>query len=78
MPAFNNDNYFDRRDNPVFNVLYKPGEHAPYSGIYRCEYCADEIAHNGGNPLPTQNLHQHKNRLLPIRWRLIAATLTAA
>lgn len=78
MPAYNDPDYFDRRPGPAFNVLYNPGERAPYSGIYRCENCADEIAHNGGNPLPPQNHHQHTNRFLPIVWRLIAATLRAA
>jgi len=78
MPAYKNGNYFSHMTGAAFDVLYKPGERAPLSGIYRCENCTDEIAHNGGNQLPPQNHHQHKSRLLPILWRLIAATRQAA
>lgn len=78
MPAYNNGDYFARRENPAFKALYKPGQRAPYSGIYRCESCADEIAHNGGNPLPSQNHRQHRDPRQPILWRLIAAAIQAA
>lgn len=78
MPAYKDGDHFDRRNDPAFDVLYKPGERARYSGIYKCKSCGDEIAHNGGNPLPPQNHHQHKDARLPILWRLIAAALQAA
>lgn len=78
MPAYNDPQYFGRRNDSAFNVLHRPGARAPYSGIYRCENCADEIAHNGGNPLPPQNHHQHRDPRLPILWRLIAAALQVA
>jgi len=57
--------------NPVFDREHGPGEIAPLSGIYECLGCGDEIAANKGDPLPPQNRHQHKNYMVPIRWRLV-------
>jgi len=59
--------------NPVaFAPTYQPGTLAPFSGIYRCVACGYEAVSTRGHPLPPQHFnHQH---LLPIRWRLVAAS----
>jgi hypothetical protein len=38
-----------------FGVIHKPGELAPFSGIYRCE-CSVEATVEGGRHLPTTHL----------------------
>ena len=73
MALFNDKNYFRYSNGPAFDVLHEPGDETPYSGIYRCEACGDEIASNKGNPLPPQNHNQHPPSQGRIRWRLIAA-----
>lgn len=52
-----------------FKIEYKPGDRAPLSGIYKCIHCGDEIAHNGGEPMPPQNHKQHPVTP-PVRWKL--------
>ncbi len=54
----------------AFDAIHKPGTSTPYSGIYRCEGCGDEIASNQGNSFPPQNHHQHQQSQGTIRWRL--------
>jgi hypothetical protein len=56
---------------PEFNAAYKPGDPAPFSGIYRCIYCGLEATSEVGNQLPTQHDQVHNNTWLPIQWRLI-------
>lgn len=54
----------------AFDKLHKPGETTPFSGIYVCTNCGDEIAANKGNPLPPQNHKQHTSTA-EIRWKLL-------
>jgi hypothetical protein len=61
-------------DDAIFDQLHKPGVQTPYSGIYMCVNCLDEVASNAGNPLPPQNHRQHKKALPPIQWRLLVRT----
>jgi hypothetical protein len=56
-----------------FESVHKPGQIAPWSGVYRCINCGDESACNKGDPLPPQNHHQHK-QTAPIAWRLLVVT----
>ncbi|WP_238908110.1 hypothetical protein [Achromobacter ruhlandii] len=58
----------------AFDDLHGPGTAVPYSGIYKCQGCAAEIAANHGDPLPPQNRHQHTQGQGAIQWRLIVAT----
>lgn len=58
-----------------FDVKHRPGTTTPFSGIYVCTNCRDEIASNAGNPLPPQNHRQHKTSL-PILWQLLVRTQT--
>ena len=53
----------------AFDAKHKPGAATPFSGVYRCETCGDEIASNKGNPLPPQNHAQHSGDK-PIVWKL--------
>jgi len=56
----------------AFDQTHGPGQRVPYSGIYRCENCARQIAANQHDPFPPQNHHQH-NPPKPILWRLTVA-----
>jgi hypothetical protein len=59
-----------------FRPIYRPGARVPYSGIYTCRNCKDEIASNAGDPFPPQNQRQHTDitrpshsvRTLPFWW----------
>lgn len=61
-----------------FDIEMPPGTPVECPGIYKCVFCGDEITANKGDPLPPQNRHQHKNPLLPIRWKLVAAAQQVA
>jgi len=60
-----------RSDSDAFDKVHSPGAATPYSGIYRCTSCGDEVASNKGNPLPPQNHRQHDPKLGAIRWQLL-------
>lgn len=62
----------------AFDMTHSPGQTVPHSGIYKCDNCGLEDANNKGDPFPPQNHHQHTNRLLPIKWRLVVATQQSA
>ncbi len=62
----------------IFDPIYKPGEHAPHSGIYICPGCRREISHNANVALPPQNHHQHhKPEQGNVRWQLLVAAQTS-
>lgn len=61
-------------DHAAFDIIHPPGGEVDNSGIYRCEGCHREIAHNLGDPLPPQNHHQHGIEHGQILWRLIVAS----
>jgi hypothetical protein len=71
MARYKYDKHLSKSDDTAFDKLYKPGEHILNPGIYRCEGCGKEIAHNVGEPLPPQNHHQHDPAQGGIRWRLV-------
>lgn len=60
----------------AFDKIYTPGQKVPYSGIYKCQSCGNEIASNAidDDVFPPENHHQHKPEQGKIRWRLIVAT----
>lgn len=63
------------RDNgAIFDVKYGPGAAVPHSGIYRCNGCRKEMACNLGDPLPSQDRHQHGLMQGPVEWQLVVAT----
>jgi hypothetical protein len=55
----------------AFDRKFRPGSEVPFSGIYRCINCGDEVALNKGTPFPPQNHHQHTSRERPIIWQLL-------
>lgn len=71
MATYKSSTYVKSSTSDVFDKLHSPGADTPHSGIYRCEGCGNEVASNKGNPLPPENNHQHTNRSVAIRWRLI-------
>lgn len=75
MPTFKYASEFVRMNGPAFDTLHKPGDRVPLSGIYKCTGCGDEVCCNKGDPLPPQNRHQHTSAFIPIRWRLVTASV---
>ena len=71
MALYKDGKYLAKSEDQAFDSLHRPGETTPYSGIYRCETCGDEVASNAGNPLPPQNHHQHNPASGQILWRMI-------
>jgi hypothetical protein len=71
MATYKYAQYLAQTNHAAFDTISTPGTAAPYSGIYRCEGCASEVASNEGQPLPPQNAHQHESHHGSIRWRLI-------
>lgn len=71
MAQYKDPKYLSQNSHAAFDTLHQPGFESPNSGIYRCEGCGREVAANKGNPLPSQNHHQHKTDQGSIRWRLI-------
>lgn len=71
-------NQTDISSDEAWGMCYEIGDTVPCSGIYRCEYCGDEITSNKGDPFPPQNRHQHPEKKFPVLWRLIVKTKTSA
>ena len=71
MALYKYSQYVSYSGDEAFDKVWTPGSSPPYSGIYRCEGCGDEIAGNKGNPLPSQNHKQHSTSQGNIRWRLV-------
>ena len=70
MAFYNESAVLKYKDDEIFNMLHKPADTVPSSGIYRCVVCGREVCCNAGDPLPPQNHHQHCSND-PIRWKLI-------
>lgn len=58
-------------DNEIFDIVYKPGDSAPYAGIYRCAGCGHEIGIAQGHTLPAEGHSQHPEASGPISWKLL-------
>lgn len=78
MALYKYARYIATSNHNVFDQVYSPGANTPFSGIYRCEGCGDEVASNQGNPLPPQNHHQHSPSQARIQWRLVVFAQTQA
>lgn len=70
MATYKYDKDVQKLDHAAFDSEHKPGEAAPFSGIYRCKGCGSEVASNQTEPLPSQNHSQHSAAQGAIRWRL--------
>lgn len=74
MAFYKNGSALSQSLDPRFDAHHKPGSTVPYSGIYICVNCRDEIACNHGDPFPPQNHRQHPNTQKPIAWQLLVQT----
>ena len=74
MAYYKYSQYLSPNSSNAFDSTSSPGTSTPYSGIYRCTGCGQEIASNQGNPLPPQNHHQHNYSQGAIRWQLTVST----
>lgn len=74
MALYKDAQYVKLSDGKEFSNTTRPGEAAPFSGIYVCKGCSREIASNKGEPMPPQNHHQHSSTEIPILWTLIVRT----
>lgn len=74
MAIYKYQQFLEHSNHAAFDTLTYPGGTVPYSGIYRCEGCGDNIVSTFGHVMPPQNHHQHTQAQGQIRWRLIVAT----
>jgi hypothetical protein len=70
---YTNDLHQDKGD--AYDVVHKPGETTPHSGIYRCNSCGVEIVSESGKTFPPTracSLH-HPSGHAPgeVRWKLL-------
>lgn len=71
MASYKYAQYLAQSQDASFDQLHKPGQHVPFSRIYRCMGCGREIAANHPDPFPPQNHHQHPNAQTPIQWKMV-------
>ena len=71
MALYKHKQYLSDSDHGAFDLLHRPGNIAPNSGIYRCEVCGAEIVSENSKQLPSKNHHIHTEELGQIQWRLI-------
>ncbi len=74
MAQYKNIAYLTQSSDSAFDMLHKPGEATPHSGIFRCEGCGREIVSESLKTMPPQNHHQHSNPNVAIQWKLIVRT----
>lgn len=74
MALYQNGNELTHETNARFNTKHRPGSVVPYSGIYICANCRDEVACNAGDPFPPQNHRQHSTSKGDIAWVLLLQT----
>jgi hypothetical protein len=74
MALYKHKQYLNDSDSGAFDLLHRPGNVAPNSGIYRCEACGAEIVSEKSKLLPARNHHTHAEELGQIHWRLIVLT----
>lgn len=73
MAYYQDKTKLEHEANAVFDGKHKPGEKAPYSGIYECTVCGHEAVSTMGHPLPPHNHHKHTQAGQHIEWKLIVA-----
>ncbi|MGD9739911.1 MAG: hypothetical protein AB7O56_09910 [Bauldia sp.] len=74
MAKYQNGNELSHSVDPKFDVMHRPGSIAPYSGIYACTSCRDEIVANSGDLLPSADHRPHEGSERPVLWRLLIQT----
>jgi hypothetical protein len=73
MAFYKYSHYLTNSSESRFDPALEPGATTPHCGIYKCQGCGQEVAVNTGDPLPSQDHHQHKLDQGGIAWRLIVA-----
>ena len=73
MAIYRYPQFLLRVDHALFESLHAPGTVAPYSGIYRCSVCGQEIVARRDEPLPASDHHAHVVGEGAMRWQLAAA-----
>jgi hypothetical protein len=63
--------YLTHSQEEAYEVDHRPGDAAPFAGIYRCMGCHTEEPVGERQPLPPHNHHPHTPTQGAIRWRLI-------
>ena len=71
MAWYKYSKYVQQNNDAAFDKEHRPGDAAPFSGIYRCMGCGSEVASNEHQPLPPQNSHQHSQSQGAIRWKMV-------
>jgi hypothetical protein len=71
MAFYKYKRHLDVSDHRAFDLLHRPDNIAPNSGIYRCEVCGAEVVAEKSKRLPLKSHHVHAEELGPIQWRLI-------
>jgi hypothetical protein len=74
MAVYKYSQYLSQSNHAAYDAIHSPSQATPYSGIYRCEGCGENIVSTHAHHLPPQNHHQHTYSQGTIRWRLIVAT----
>jgi hypothetical protein len=73
MAEYKYGQYLTQANKAAYDQGYHPGTTTPYSGIYRCTKCGNEMTSVSGYPFPPQNHHLHTPAQGPIVWQLIVA-----
>lgn len=71
MASYKYEKHLHTSTSDAFDAIHKPGNAAPYAGIYRCTGCGHEIGIAAGHILPSQNHPKHEPHHGDIRWQLV-------
>lgn len=74
MAIYKYNNDVSQSTHDAFDIVYKPGEMTPYSGVYRCQSCAVEIVSEQARTFPpTRACRDHNPKAVggTITWRMV-------
>jgi hypothetical protein len=69
--------YLHKSSKNIFDQAHRPGGATPFTGIYRCDNCGNEIASTAGHPLPPFNHAEHTGNKGAVGWRAIVLAESA-
>ena len=55
----------------IFDAVFRPGDEAPYSGMYFCTGCDAAVPASEHDPLPSRSHHRHSPEQGEIRWKIL-------
>ena len=73
MAIYKYPQFLLRVDHTLFETQNATGAPAPYSGIYRCSICGQEIVAKRNEVLPSADHHPHYLGDDVMHWQLTAA-----